>query len=79
MRLISMVSTRSKYNIVLPINTYYYMSLNLEELLERLQNFSDYEGSLSASKVKILIDGEVVVAKSLIIDDNNEFFINCDE
>lgn len=79
MRLISMVSTRSKYNIVLPINTYYYMSLNLEELLERLQNYSDYEGSLNASKVKILIDGEVVVAKSLIIDDNNEFFINCDE
>lgn len=74
-----MVSTRSKYNIVLPINTYYYMSLNLEELLERLQNYSDYEGSLNASKVKILIDGEVVVAKSLIIDDNNEFFINCDE
>ena len=55
------------------------MSLNLEELLERLQNFSDYEGSLSASKVKIHIDGEVVVAKTLIIDDNNEFFINCDE
>lgn len=55
------------------------MTLNLEELLERLQNFSDYEGPLDKQKVKILIDGEVVVAKSIIIDDNNEFFINCDE
>lgn len=55
------------------------MILNLEELLERLQNYSDYEGPLDNKKIKIIIDGEVVIAKSIIVDDNNEFFINCDE
>ena len=55
------------------------MNLNLEELLERLQNYSDYEGPLDNKKVKILIDGEVVVAKSVIVDDDNVFYISCDE
>jgi len=55
------------------------MNLNLEELLERLQNYSDYEGPLDNKKVKILIDGEVVIAKSVIVDDDNVFYINCDE
>lgn len=53
--------------------------IDLEELLERLQNYSDYEGPMNNKKIKILIDGEVVVAKSILVDDNNEFYINCDE
>lgn len=53
--------------------------IDLEELLERLQNYSDYEGPMNNKKIKILIDGEVVIAKSILVDDNNEFYINCDE
>lgn len=55
--------------------------MKLEELFEQLENYFDYESTPTTQKekVKIIIDGEVVVAKSVIIDDNNEFFINCDE
>lgn len=52
--------------------------MKLEDLFEQLENYFDYE-STTPQKVKIIIDGEVVIAKSVIIDDNNEFFINCDE
>lgn len=52
--------------------------MKLEDLFEQLENYFDYENS-TPQKVKIIIDGEVVIAKSVIIDDNNEFFINCDE
>lgn len=55
--------------------------MKLEDLFEQLENYFDYESTPASQKekVKIIIDGEVVYAKSVIIDDNNEFFINCDE
>lgn len=55
--------------------------MKLEDLFEQLENYFDYESTPTSQreKVKIIIDGEVVYAKSVIIDDNNEFFINCDE
>ena len=56
-------------------------NMKLEDLFEQLENYFDYESTPTSQreKVKIIIDGEVVYAKSVIIDDNNEFFINCDE